>query len=265
MDPDSATQTNTDRDPHSKYGTGFSNTIRIRLCIQNIDPDLSLKPIRIRTRIQNTDPDPQSWKQRKRLHFHEPAQHTVQCSYIIGSQRLNTPADQNNCFNCLSFTNNERRNADRKGITDGCCLVECSHTAPKKDKHNRYWVTHNLFFFMNNFTWRHVTKFIISTLPFYVGKTERGKIYIIQNVRKTFLCISHHLWFLGNFLCNCMQACMPLCSCANLIARVSDLHWFNADPDTDPAFFLIADPDSDPGSGSRVWWSKIEKNLQLEI
>ncbi len=27
--------------------------------------------------------------------------------------------------------------------------------------------------------------------------------------------------------------------------RVSDPHWFNADPDTDPdpAFFLIADPD----------------------
>jgi hypothetical protein len=35
--------------------------------------------------------------------------------------------------------------------------------------------------------------------------------------------------------------------------RVSDPHWFNADPD--PAFFLIADPDS----GSRVWWPKIEK------
>jgi hypothetical protein len=44
--------------------------------------------------------------------------------------------------------------------------------------------------------------------------------------------------------------------------RVSDPHWLNADPDTDPdpAFFLIPDP----GSGSRVWWSKIEKNLQLE-
>ncbi len=43
-----------------------------------------------------------------------------------------------------------------------------------------------------------------------------------------------------------------------LVSRVSDPHWFNADPDTDPdpAFFLIADPD--PGSGSRVWWSKIE-------
>ncbi len=43
--------------------------------------------------------------------------------------------------------------------------------------------------------------------------------------------------------------------------RVSDPHWFNADPDTDPdpAFFLIADPD--PGSGSRVWWPKIEKKF----
>ncbi len=59
--------------------------------------------------------------------------------------------------------------------------------------------------------------------------------------------------------------------------RVSDPHWFNADPDTDPdpAFFLIADPDSgsgsriripdpDPGSGSRVWWPKTEKKLQLK-
>jgi hypothetical protein len=38
-----------------------------------------------------------------------------------------------------------------------------------------------------------------------------------------------------------------------LCTRVSDPHWFNADPDTDldPAFFLIADPD--PGL------SKIEK------
>ncbi len=45
-----------------------------------------------------------------------------------------------------------------------------------------------------------------------------------------------------------------------VFVRVSDPHWFNADPDTDPdpAFLLIADPDS--GSGSRVWWPKIEKN-----
>ncbi len=43
--------------------------------------------------------------------------------------------------------------------------------------------------------------------------------------------------------------------------RVSDPHWFNADPDTDPAFFLIADPDSGsgPGSGSRVDDLKLEK------
>jgi len=45
-------------------------------------------------------------------------------------------------------------------------------------------------------------------------------------------------------------------------SRVSDPHWFNADPDTDPdpAFFLFVDPDSGSGSGYRVWWPKIEKN-----
>ncbi len=51
--------------------------------------------------------------------------------------------------------------------------------------------------------------------------------------------------------------------------RVADPHWFNADPDPDPAFVLIADPDS--GSVSRIrdparfWWPKFDKNLQLEI
>ncbi len=54
--------------------------------------------------------------------------------------------------------------------------------------------------------------------------------------------------------------------------RVSDPHWFNADPDTDPdpAFFLIADPDS--GSGFRIPDPdpgfddlKLKKNLKLEI
>jgi hypothetical protein len=44
-----------------------------------------------------------------------------------------------------------------------------------------------------------------------------------------------------------------------IFARVSDPHWFNADTDPDPAFFLIADPD--PGYGSRVWWPKIEKKI----
>ncbi len=52
-------------------------------------------------------------------------------------------------------------------------------------------------------------------------------------------------------------------SACRIFSRVSDPHWFNADPDTDPdpAFFLIADPDSGssriripipPGSGSRI-------------
>ena len=41
--------------------------------------------------------------------------------------------------------------------------------------------------------------------------------------------------------------------------RVSDPHWFNADPD--PEFFLIADPDPDPGFDDL----KLTKNIQLEI
>ncbi len=50
----------------------------------------------------------------------------------------------------------------------------------------------------------------------------------------------------------------------NVSFRVSDPHWFNADPDTDPdpAFFIIADPDS--GSGSRLLWPKIDKKLLLK-
>jgi len=40
----------------------------------------------------------------------------------------------------------------------------------------------------------------------------------------------------------------------NCCCRVSDPHWFNADPDTDPdpAFSLIADPDSGSGSRTRI-------------
>ncbi len=51
---------------------------------------------------------------------------------------------------------------------------------------------------------------------------------------------------------------------SGLKSRVSDPHWFNADPDTDPdpAFFLIADPDS--GSGSRLLWPNIDKKLLLK-
>jgi hypothetical protein len=33
-----------------------------------------------------------------------------------------------------------------------------------------------------------------------------------------------------------------------LLIRVVDLHCFNADLDTDPAFFLIANPDPDPNA-----------------
>ncbi len=108
MHPDLSTQPNTDPDPHSEYGSG---------------PEI------LKTKGKKCTFTNQRSTLRKL---------TVQCSYIIGSQRLNTPADKDNCFNCFSFTNNERRNADGKGITDGCCLVECSHTAPKKDKHNLY-------------------------------------------------------------------------------------------------------------------------------
>ncbi len=36
---------------------------------------------------------------------------------------------------------------------------------------------------------------------------------------------------------------------SRIFYRVSDPHWFNADPETypDPAFVIIADPDPDPG------------------
>jgi hypothetical protein len=44
---------------------------------------------------------------------------------------------------------------------------------------------------------------------------------------------------------------LPNVNLIELCSRVSDPHWFNADPDTDPdpAFFLIADPDPDPDPG----------------
>ncbi len=49
-----------------------------------------------------------------------------------------------------------------------------------------------------------------------------------------------------------LMRCIFLGGFQNVSCRVSDPHWFNGDPDTDPdpAFFLIADPDS--GSGSRT-------------
>ncbi len=37
------------------------------------------------------------------------------------------------------------------------------------------------------------------------------------------------------------------------MSRVSDLHWFNADPDA--ALFIIEGPDPDTG----FWWPKIEQ------
>ncbi len=40
-----------------------------------------------------------------------------------------------------------------------------------------------------------------------------------------------------------------------VISRVADPYWFNADPDPDPAFFLISDPDPVPNPG--FWWPKI--------
>ncbi len=50
---------------------------------------------------------------------------------------------------------------------------------------------------------------------------------------------------------------------AIVAARVSDPHWFNADPDTDPdpAFFLIAYPDQDEDS----WSVKLTYHLPYNI
>ncbi len=55
----------------------------------------------------------------------------------------------------------------------------------------------------------------------------------------------------------------------NTVPRVSDPHWFNADPDTDPdpAFFSNCGSGfriPDPGSGSRLLWPKIDKKLLLK-
>ncbi len=47
-----------------------------------------------------------------------------------------------------------------------------------------------------------------------------------------------------------------------LLSQGYDTHWFNADLDPDPAFFLNADPDPVPNPG--FWWTKIGKNLQLK-
>ena len=154
MEPELATRTNKDPDPHSECGSGFINSSQYLSDLHSGYGSGFSNPnqcgstseygsgfinssqygsgpafrIRIRTRnLENKGKDCIFTNQRSTL-----KKLTVQCSYIIGSQKLKTPADQDNCFNCLSFTNNERRNADKKGITDGCCLVECSRTAPKK-------------------------------------------------------------------------------------------------------------------------------------
>ncbi len=44
----------------------------------------------------------------------------------------------------------------------------------------------------------------------------------------------------------------------------ADPHWFNADPDLDPAFFLIAAPDPDPVLDPGFWWTKIGKKFKAE-
>ncbi len=46
-----------------------------------------------------------------------------------------------------------------------------------------------------------------------------------------------------------------------MISRVADPHWFNADPD--PAFFLIAAPDPDPGSDDLKLKKNTAGNLSL--
>jgi hypothetical protein len=47
---------------------------------------------------------------------------------------------------------------------------------------------------------------------------------------------------------------------SSTILRVVDLHCFNADPGTDPAFFLITDPDLDPVLDSGFDDQKLRKN-----
>ncbi len=42
-------------------------------------------------------------------------------------------------------------------------------------------------------------------------------------------------------------------------------HWFNADPDPDPAFFLIPETDPDPVPHLDFLWPKIEKKIKFVI
>jgi len=70
------------------------------------------------------------------------------------------------------------------------------------------------------------------------------EIFRIRNTAANFL--KDSFWKFGSWIKCCVSGMFIRIPAS----RVSDPHWFNADPDTDPdpVFFLIADPDS----GSRI-------------
>ncbi len=76
---------------------------------------------------------------------------------------------------------------------------------------------------------------------------------------------AHIIWYriltiFGKFLLQRRQSFLLVSTFP--MARVADPHWFNADTDMDPGFFLIADPD--PVLDPEFWWSKIEINSKLK-
>ncbi len=66
---------------------------------------------------------------------------------------------------------------------------------------------------------------------------------------------------LTNYLCVQSMQVITYCYCS-VTDRIADPHWFNADPDPDPAFFLVANPKT--GSGSSIF-SSFRSRFQIRI
>ncbi len=91
-------------------------------------------------------------------------------------------------------------------------------------------------------------KIIFGTSGTYVVKDELD--YYEEKLEKLYRFSCQKMRSVSDTIISDPYPILTKCSRSTTQARVSDPHWFNADPDTDPdpAFFLIADPDS----GSRI-------------